>query len=58
MAIMLVWVRLMGLPAHMWNTQSFTNIGNTLKIFLVANYSYKETKDFMVVKIIINLDLT
>jgi len=40
--VVLVWVRLPGLPMQYWNSSHFSSIGSRLDDFLEADYSFKE----------------
>jgi hypothetical protein len=52
-----VWVRLPGLPMQYWNPVRFSAIGNRLRDFLEADYSFEETGLMTVARILVRLDL-
>lgn len=51
------WVWLPGLPSNMWNEKSFKDLENSLGVYLKANYSFKETRDISMARILVSLDL-
>lgn len=57
MDVMPVWVRIQGLPIHMWNMSSFMNIKNILGKFLGEDYAYEETKDWSEERVLVRMDL-
>lgn len=52
-----MWVCFLGLPSIMWNSHSFTKLGNSLGHFLGANYFFMMTRDTFVAQVLVFLDL-
>jgi len=50
-------VGMSGLPSNTWNENIFKDFGNILGVFLKSDYSFKETKDMSMVRIMVSLDL-
>jgi hypothetical protein len=57
MNIILVWVRLPGLPFHFWEVEFLRVIGNHLGEFLEFNYSFMESGERKVSCILVSLNL-
>lgn len=53
--VALLWACFPGLSTHMWNPHIFTNLGNNLGCFLELDYSFKESIDLFIAKILVIL---
>ena len=52
-----IWVRLPGLPLHLWNIQFFRMLGDHLGEFVDANFSFREFGEMAVARVLVLLDL-
>ena len=52
-----IWVRISILSSNMWNEKRFKDLENSLWFFLKDDYSFKETKDMSMVRILVSLNL-
>jgi len=51
-----VWVKLMGLPIHLWTDSVFSSIGNTLGKYLEADKSYLHSHDWSAAHLMVILN--
>jgi hypothetical protein len=52
-----IWVRLSGLPPHLWNEKCFQAIGNHLGEFLVADMDFIDSGEMSVARILVLLNI-
>jgi len=52
-----IWVRLLGLPPHLWNEKCFQAIGNHLGEFITADMSFLDTGEMAVARILVLLNV-
>lgn len=52
-----IWVRLSGLPVHLWTPTFFKLLGDHLGEFIDVNYSFRTTSEMAMVQILVLLDL-
>jgi hypothetical protein len=57
MNIMLILVRLPGIPQDLWNELSFKELGNAMGYFMDMNFSFRDMGKMLVSRILVSLDV-
>lgn len=52
-----IWVKLLGLPIHLWNQSFFKMLGDHLGEYLDADFSFKDTGEMVVARVLLMLGL-
>ena len=52
-----IWVHLLCFPPNLWKPQIFQDVGNNLGSYLDADFSYLQTKDKSMARVLVNIDL-
>jgi len=57
MNVMLIWVRLLGLPPELWTELSFKELGNAMGTVMDADISFRESGKMSMAIILVALDV-